>query len=212
MTRQSSSVRRPDVPVHTPTEEEAAAHADGTRTAPGRKPGDLSPKALLDRFIRVDQAGEYGAVRIYQGQMAVLGRTSANAGVLRHMLKQEEEHLATFDKLARERRVRPTALTPIWHVMGFALGAGTALIGEKAAMACTTAVEEAIDGHYQSQYAQLGDDELPLKATIEKFRQEELEHRDIGYANGAEEAPAFPLLSGAIKTGSRLAIWLSERI
>jgi ubiquinone biosynthesis monooxygenase Coq7 len=180
-------------------------------TGEGHYPGDLTREQLLQRIARVDQAGEYGAVRIYQGQLAVLGRKSANVGVLRHMLEQEEEHLATFDRELLRRRARPTLMTPIWHVAGFALGAGTALLGEKAAMACTTAVEEAIDEHYQSQYEALGDDELPLKATIAKFREEELEHRDIGYANGAEQAPAFPVLSGAIKAGTKLAIWISER-
>jgi ubiquinone biosynthesis monooxygenase Coq7 len=200
------------VPAHVPTDEEAARHATGKRTGQGHYAGNLSREDLLKRIARVDQAGEYGAVRIYQGQLAVLGNKSANVGVLRHMLQQEEEHLATFDKELLKRRARPTLMTPIWHVAGFALGAGTALIGEKAAMACTTAVEEAIDEHYQAQYDQVGDDELPLKATIAKFREEELEHRDIGYANGAEEAPAFPLLSGTIKIGTKFAIWLSERV
>ncbi|WP_246163961.1 demethoxyubiquinone hydroxylase family protein [Roseospira marina] len=167
---------------------------------------------MLERLIRVDQAGEYGAVRIYEGQMAVLGRRTANAAVLKHMRDQELVHLETFNGLIRKRRVRPTAMTPVWHVMGFALGAGTALMGEKAAMACTVAVEEAIDGHYKGQADQLGDDESDLRDTIERFRAEELEHRDIGLRNGAEEAPAFPLLSRAIKGGSRLAIWVSERL
>ena len=174
-------------------------------------PGDLSREELIERIIRVDHAGEYGAVRIYQGQMAVLGK-SPSAATLQHMTEQEKKHLETFEKLAVERRVRPTLLTPIWHAAGFALGAGTALMGEKAAMACTQAIEEVIDEHYADQAAKLGDDEKDLRDTIEKFRAEEIEHRDAAVAAGAEEAPGHALLTGAIKTGSRLAIWLSERI
>lgn len=176
-----------------------------------RLPGDLTDAELVDRIIRVDHAGEYGARRIYEGQLAVLGR-SATAPTIKHMYEQELRHLETFDKLMVERRVRPTALQPLWHVAGFGLGAVTALMGERAAMACTVAVEEAIDEHYAAQAETLGEDEPALKATIEEFRQEELEHRDIGLQHGAEDAPAYPVLSAAIKTGSRLAIWLSERV
>ena len=174
-------------------------------------PGDLTPKEQVARMIRVDQAGEYGARRIYEGQLAVLGRTPAGP-VIRHMHEQELAHLQAFDRLVAERRVRPTLLQPVWHVAGFALGAATALMGEKAAMACTVAVEEVIDEHYAGQAEQLGEDEAELKATIEQFRAEELEHRDTGLEHDAEGAPAYPVLTGAIKAGSRLAIWLSERI
>ncbi|MGE5514344.1 MAG: demethoxyubiquinone hydroxylase family protein [Bacteroidota bacterium] len=174
-------------------------------------PGELSPEQRVARFLRVDQAGELGAVRIYQGQRAVLGK-GRHGPILAHMAQQEQHHLDTFNKLIAERRVRPTVLSPLWHVAGFALGAGTALLGERAAMACTVAVEEAIDEHYADQAAALGEDEAALKTTIEQFRAEELEHRDIGLANGAEQAPAYPLLSTAIKTGCKLAIWLSERV
>lgn len=180
-------------------------------TAEDRIPGDPTKDELIARILRVDQAGELGAVRIYQGQRAVLGK-GRHGPLLTKMLEQEKHHLETFDRLISERRVRPTVLAPLWHVAGFALGAGTALLGERAAMACTVAVEEAIDEHYAEQAAALGADEAPLKATIERFREEELEHRDIGLANGAEAAPAYPLLSAAIKTGCRVAIWLSERV
>ncbi len=173
-------------------------------------PGDLTPAETLARMIRVDQAGEYGARRIYEGQLAVLGRSPA-AATIRKMHEQELAHLETFDRLIAERRVRPTLLQPVWHVAGFALGAATALLGEKAAMACTVAVEEVIDEHYAGQSERLGEDEAELKKTIEDFRADELEHRDIGLEHDAEGAPAYPVLSGAIKTGSRLAIWLSER-
>jgi len=180
-------------------------------TGQGRLPGDLTREQLIERIIRVDHAGEYGAVRIYQGQLAVLGK-SASGDTIRHMTAQEQQHLDAFEKLAVERRVRPTLLTPLWHAAGFALGAGTALMGEKAAMACTQAIEEVIDEHYAGQAEQLGEDEKDLRETIEKFRAEEVEHRDTAVAAGAEDAPAHAVLTGAIKTGSRLAIWLSERI
>jgi ubiquinone biosynthesis monooxygenase Coq7 len=122
------------------------------------------------------------------------------------------KHLQAFDRLMVERHVRPTLLAPVWHVAGFALGAATALLGERAAMACTVAVEEVIDSHYKHQVERLGDSEPALRETFEEFRQEELEHRETALAQGAEEAPAYPLLTGAIKAGSRLAIWLSKRI
>ena len=179
---------------------------------PRRMPGDPDRKGMVERMIRVDHAGEYGAVRIYEGQMAVLGK-QAGDGAIKHMAEQEEVHLAKFSELVADRRVRPTLLLPLWHLAGFALGAGTALLGEKAAHACTVAVEEAIDEHYAGQIADLaGEDEEDLRATCEKFRQEELEHHDTALDLGAAEAPGYDMLKGAIKTGSRIAIWLSERI
>ncbi len=188
-----------------------AAAPPKTRTGAGRLPGDLGPEALLARMLRVDHAGEYGARRIYEGQLAVLGR-APSAPAIRHMHAQELRHLEAFETLLSDRRVRPTALQPLWHVAGFALGAATALMGEKAAMACTVAVEEVIDEHYAGQIAELGDDEAALRETLEDFRAEEIEHRDIGLAEGAEETPGYEALSAAVKSGSRLAIWLSERI
>ncbi len=176
-----------------------------------RLPGDPPREELIARMIRVDHAGEYGAKRIYDGQLAVLGRAKP-AAEIRRMAEQEQRHLAAFEKLVAERRVRPTALSPLWHAAGFALGAATALLGTRAAMACTVAVEEVIDEHYRRQSAALGDAEPALKAVIEEFRRDELEHRDIALAHGAEDAPAYPALSAAIKTASRLAIWLSTRI
>ena len=180
-------------------------------TSGGRLPGDLTKDELIDRIIRVDHAGEFGAKRIYEGQLAVL-RGKPEAQAIEHMYAQELEHLKAFEKLMVERRVRPSALHPIWNAAGFALGAATALLGPKAAMACTVAVEEVIDEHYRQQSDKLGMDEAPLKAKIDKFRAEELQHRDAGLEHGAEQAPAYPLLKGAIKAGSRLAIWLAERI
>ena len=180
-------------------------------TGEGRLPGDLEPDQVIDRILRVDHAGEYGARRIYEGQLAVLGR-SESGPTIAHMHEQELRHLKYFEELMVARRARPTALQPVWHVAGFALGAATALLGERAAMACTVAVEDTIERHYAGQAEQLGDDEAELRATIQEFRDEELEHRDIGLAHDAEQTPGYEALSAAIKTGSRMAIWLSERL
>ena len=174
-------------------------------SAQSRADGDI------ERMIRVDHAGEYGAARIYAGQLAVLG-LGEKGELLRHMQAQEKQHLDTLAGMITRRRVRPTALMPFWHLAGFALGAVTAALGEKAAMACTVAVEEAIDAHYTAQIDALDDSEAPLRETLEKFRAEEIEHRDIGLANGAEQAPGYRLLSAAIKAGCGVAIKLSERI
>jgi len=174
-------------------------------------PGDMTARERSERMIRVDHAGEYGAARIYAGQLAVLGR-GRKGDVLRHMAAQEQEHLRTFQALIADRRVRPTVMLPFWHLAGFALGAVTAALGEKAAMACTVAVEETIDAHYQKQITALDQTEPELRATLGKFRDEELEHRDTGIAHGAEQAPAYRLLRAVIKTGCRAAIALSERI
>jgi ubiquinone biosynthesis monooxygenase Coq7 len=180
-------------------------------SGPHRLPGDPSRSELLARMIRVDHAGEYGAKRIYDGQLAVLGRSAA-APALRQMAAQEQRHLAAFDRLVVERRVRPTILSPLWHAAGFALGAATALLGERAAMACTVAVEEVIDEHYRRQTATLGDAEPALKSALEEFRADEVAHRDTALAHGAAEAPGYAALSAGIKAASRLAIWLSTRI
>ena len=181
------------------------------KTAEYRLPGDPTAREVLERTIRVDHAGEYGAKRIYEGQLAVLGRTKYGP-LIEHMKAQEQVHLDTFSRLIGERRVRPTALLPFWHVAGFALGAASALLGHRGAMACTVAVEEAIDEHYRAQEDTLGDDEAELRADIARFRAEELEHRDTGLEHEAEQAPAYRLLSAAIKTGCKIAIKVSERV
>jgi ubiquinone biosynthesis monooxygenase Coq7 len=180
-------------------------------SAPRRLPGDPSAAQVVARAIRVDHAGEYGAARIYAGQLAVLRRSSV-APVLHEMREQEQQHLARFADLIAQRRVRPTALLPLWHIAGFALGAATAALGQRAAMACTVAVEEAIDAHYTQQIAALDDSEAELRDTLVQFRQEELQHRDTGLQHGAEQAPGYRLLSAAIKTGCRVAIRISERL
>ncbi len=180
-------------------------------TAEDRLPGDPTKDELVERMIRVDHAGEYGAVRIYAGQRAVL-RHGAASRAIDDMADKEREHLARFDRLVAERRVRPTALMPLWHVAGFALGAASAMMGARAAMACTAAIEDVIEEHYADQAAKLGDDEADLRETIEAYRADEIAHRAEALAHDAEQAPGYQLLTGAIKTGSRLAIWLSSRI
>ncbi len=178
---------------------------------PRRLPGDPDRKAMIERMIRVDHAGEHGAVRIYDGQMAVLKRGPA-ARAIRHMAAQEQRHLDKFDKLMLERRVRPTALSPIWEVAGFALGAASALLGPKAAMACTVAVEEVIEEHYRHQAEAIGDDDPALKATIDEFRADEMSHGATALDYGAKDAPLYEAFSSVVKGGARLAIWLSTRI
>lgn len=179
-------------------------------------PGDRTKDEEIERMIRVDHAGEYGAVRIYEGQKAILGDAHPKSELITHMHEQEKEHLAKFNALITERGVRPTALTPLWHMAGFALGAGTALIGPKAAMACTEAVEEVIDEHYQEQRERLASaypgEEPELEEIIEQFQAEEVEHKAIAQQHGAAEATGYPVLSAAIKTGCRMAIWLAKRI
>ena len=184
-----------------------------TRKARPASPGS---QADLESMIRVDHAGEYGAVRIYQGQLAVLKRrkgTEHSVATITHMEEQEQRHLKAFDALINERKVRPTALEPVWRIAGFALGAATAAMGEKAAFACTAAVEEVIDEHYASQIAALEQGQDPaLKAQVEDFRADEAEHRSTAIKEGAEQAPGYRLLSETIKAGCRIAIKLSERI
>ncbi len=174
------------------------------------RPGDTA--ADVGSMIRVDHAGEYGATRIYAGQLAVLGTQSPAGRAVVHMAAQEAEHLKHFEGMLRSRRVRPTLLHPVWNAAGFALGAVTALIGPRAAMACTAAVETEIDLHYAQQRRELGNDEPELAATIERFQAEELEHKETAIGHGAEQQIGYPLLSFMIRAGCRAAIALSKRI
>ncbi|XP_033118474.1 5-demethoxyubiquinone hydroxylase, mitochondrial-like [Anneissia japonica] len=175
----------------------------------------LSTEQLIDRIIRVDHAGELGADRIYAGQMAVLGKTDVGP-VIQEMWDQEKEHLATFEKLIPENRVRPTALLPFWNVAGFALGAGSALLGKEGAMACTVAVESVIGEHYNDQIRQLLEDDPKkheeLLEILKKFRDDEMHHHDTGLANDAEKAPFYSGLTEVIKVGCRAAVWVAERV
>jgi ubiquinone biosynthesis monooxygenase Coq7 len=177
------------------------------------RPGQRAPATRLAEILRVDHAGELGAVHIYRGQRAVLNRAPGKDRIafqLQEMEAHEAEHLAAFDELLTERRVRPTLLAPLWRVAGFALGAGTALLGEKAAHACTEAIETVIEAHYAGQIAELETAEPALAADLTRFRDEELAHRDQAAAEGAREAPGYPLLSAVIRAGCRVAIKVSE--
>lgn len=180
------------------------------RTEPG-SPGERARR--IEAMIRVDHAGEFGAVQIYRGQRAVFERAAGKAeaaALVVDMEAGEKHHLETFDRLVRDRGVRPTALAPLWRLAGFGLGAATALLGEKAAHACTAAVEEVIEEHYAAQARELGESDPELRETVEQFRADELGHRDTAIEHGAREAPAYPLLSAAIKFGCRAAIRASE--
>lgn len=176
-----------------------------------RLPGDLTQQESLQRMIRVDHAGEYGATRIYAGQLAVL-RGKAGAEKIEHMAQQEQQHLDRFNQLVRERRVRPTALMPLWHVGGWLMGAATAALGYKAAMACTEAVEAVIDEHYAEQERELPAQEAELRSTIAQFRAEEVEHHDTARAEGSQQAPFYQFIKAAVNAQTRLAIFLSKRI
>jgi len=177
-----------------------------------RKEGALTDKSILEEIIRVDHAGEFGATRIYDGQIAIFGKKSKIGKTIKHMADQEKEHIETFEKLILNHRVRPTALLPVWSVAGYFLGAATAMMGEKAAMACTVAVEKVIGEHYHKQISLLKRDHKKLKATIKKFAQDELEHHDIGIAHDAEKTPGYTILTKFIELGCKTAIAVSKKI
>ncbi|XP_041940995.1 5-demethoxyubiquinone hydroxylase, mitochondrial-like [Alosa sapidissima] len=176
---------------------------------------DPEEKAMLHRMLRVDHAGEYGANRIYAGQMAVLGRTQTRP-VIQEMWDQEKKHLTKFNEILAENRVRPTALLPLWNIAGYALGATTALLGKEGAMACTVAVEESISEHYNSQIRALmeadPDRYTELLQMIKEFRDDEMEHNDTGLENDAESVPGYWLLKNVIQAGCKAAIYVSERV
>jgi 3-demethoxyubiquinol 3-hydroxylase len=176
---------------------------------------DAARKRVIDRMLRVDHAGELGARQIYAGQLAVFGGTPVG-GVIANMAAQEQKHLDAFDRLVVERRVRPTAMLPVWNAAGYALGLGTALLGKEAAMACTVAVEEVIAEHYNDQLATLQEarweSEGELREMVREFRDDELEHKDIGFEHDAEKAPMYKALSSVIKAGCRGAIYVTERV
>jgi ubiquinone biosynthesis monooxygenase Coq7 len=169
-----------------------------------------------EEMLRVDHAGEYGAVAIYRGQLAVFDRQHGKdriSGQLHEMAGQEQVHLDAFDKLLGQHHVRPTALSPIWSAAGFALGAATALLGEKAAHACTEAVETVIEEHYGDQVAECeAAGETELGQRLAKFRDEEVAHKDLAASEGASQAPAYPVLSAAIRAACRIAIRISEKV
>ena len=168
-------------------------------------------KKNLDSILRVDHAGETAAAKIYDGQLAILKNTPVGP-TIQHMKDQEEEHLDTFNRLLVENDTRPTALLPLWNVMGYGLGVASALMGEKAAMACTIAVEEVIGEHYAKQAETLNKKDDKLKSTLEKFRDDELEHHDIGIEHDAESAPGYKIMSKVIELGCKTAIAISKKI
>lgn len=179
------------------------------------RPGAGTLEARLAEILRVDHAGELGAVHIYQGQRAILGAAKDKARIaaqLEEMEGHEAVHLARFDALLNEHGVRPTVMTPLWRLAGFALGAGTALMGEKAAHACTEAVESVIEQHYAGQVAELAEREPDLAAELSRFRDEELAHKDLAIDEGAHGAPGYGLLSAVIRAGCRTAIRISEKV
>ena len=172
-------------------------------------------KQILEEIIRVDHAGERGAIKIYEGQLLALKTFKKNDKLKRkieEMREHEREHFEYFDNEIKKRNIEPTKLLPLWDLMGVTLGFGTAMLGEKAAMLCTASVEEVIDDHYKDQTYKLGDDEKELKEKIIKFRQDELDHKEIAYENGATKKGLFSVLDKVIKTSSRIAITISEKI
>lgn len=185
-----------------------------TRTSPPM-PGQGAERRRIEEMIRVDHAGEYGAVQIYRGQRAVFDRIEGKAHAARliaDMEAGEQEHLQTFDRLLAERRVRPTLMAPLWRVAGFGLGAVTALMGERAAHACTEAVEDVIEGHYERQSTALKGVDAELKHVVDRFRADETRHKETAIEQGAHHAPGYPVLSAVIKLGCRAAIAISEKI
>jgi len=173
-----------------------------------------SPK-ILEEIIRVDHAGERGAIKIYEGQLLALKTIKQDNNLkdkIEEMKKQEKEHLKYFEKEIQKRKIKPTYLLPLWDVMGVALGFGTVLLGKKAAMLCTASVEEVIEDHYQNQLKKLGSDEKDLKAKIEKFKEDEASHKNIAYDSGATNKGFYSIMDKVIKTGSRIAITISEKI
>jgi ubiquinone biosynthesis monooxygenase Coq7 len=182
-----------------------------------KAPGDSGLGRRVEQMLRVDHAGEYGAVAIYRGQRAVFERAMRTRGLAREikaMERQEQAHLDAFDALVLARRVRPTALAPVWGAAGYALGVATALLGPRAAHACTEAVETVIEGHYGAQVDELerAEAESELKAAFASFQADEIAHKDAAVAAGARDAPGYPLLSALIRLGCRAAIRLSEKL
>ena len=169
----------------------------------------------LEEIIRVDHAGERGAIKIYGGQLLALKTIKQDNNLkekIEEMKEQEKEHLEYFEKEIQKRKIKPTYLLPLWDVMGVALGFGTALLGKKVAMLCTASVEEVIEDHYQNQLKKLGNDEMDLKTKIEKFKGEEVKHKNIAYESGATNKGLYSIMDKVIRTGSRIAITISEKI
>ena len=169
----------------------------------------------LEEIIRVDHAGERGAIKIYEGQLLALKTIKQDDDLkdkIEEMREKEKEHLEYFEKEIQKRKIKPTYLLPVWDLMSVALGFGSALLGKKAAMLCTASVEEVIDDHYQSQLKKIGDDQKDLKEKIEKFKMNEVDHKNIAYESGATNKGLYSIMNKVIRTGSRIAITVSEKI
>ena len=172
-------------------------------------------KKLLEQFIRVDHAGERGAIKIYEGQLLALKTFMKNDKLknqIEEMKKHEKEHAEFFDKEIKKRNIKPTKFLPLWDLLGVGLGFGSTILGTKAAMLCTASVEEVIDEHYQNQINRIEDDEKELKKKIVKFREDELHHKDIAYEKGASKDGIYSIFDKIVKTGSKIAIRVSEKI
>jgi ubiquinone biosynthesis monooxygenase Coq7 len=172
-------------------------------------------KKILEEIIRVDHAGERGAIKIYEGQLLALKTIKQDNDLkdkIEEMKEQEKKHLEYFEKEIQKRKIKPTSLLPLWDLMGVTLGFGTALLGKKAAMLCTASVEEVIEDHYQNQLQKLGNDEKDLKAKIEKFKEDEIEHKNMAYETGVTNKGFYSIMDKVIRTGSRIAITISEKI
>ena len=172
-------------------------------------------KKILEEIIRVDHAGERGAIKIYEGQLLALKTIKQDNDLkdkIEEMKGQEKKHLEYFEKEIQKRKIKPTSLLPLWDLMGVTLGFGTALLGKKAAMLCTASVEEVIEDHYQNQLQKLGNDEKDLKAKIEKFKEDEIEHKNMAYETGVTNKGFYSIMDKVIRTGSRIAITISEKI
>ena len=170
---------------------------------------------ILEEIIRVDHTGERGAIKIYEGQLLALKTIKQDESLkdkIEEMKEQEKEHLEYFEKEIQKRKIKPTYLLPLWDIMGVTLGFGTALLGKKAAMLCTASVEEVIENHYQNQLKKLGNDEMELKAKIEKFKGDEVDHKNMAYEAGATNKGMYSIMDQVIRVGSRIAISISEKI
>ena len=170
---------------------------------------------ILEEIIRVDHAGERGAIKIYEGQLLALGTIKQDKNlrkIIEEMKEQEKEHLEYFEKEIQKRKMKPTYLLPLWDLMGISLGFGTALLGKKAAMLCTASVEEVIEDHYENQLRKIGEDEKELKEKIEKFKGDEMNHKNTAYEAGASKIGLYSIMDKIIKTGSKIAITISEKI
>ena len=176
---------------------------------------EKTDQKVLEEIIRVDHAGERGAIKIYEGQLLALNTIKKDnilKKVIEDMRDHEKEHLEYFEKEIQKRKMKPTHLLPLWDLMGVSLGFGTALLGKKAAMLCTASVEEVIEDHYENQLRKIGEDEKELKKKIEKFKSDEINHKNIAYKSGADKRGLYSIMDKIIKTGSKIAITISEKI